>query len=98
MSADAATTTTSYWLCNTLYKLTSTDREEVLSPSGWLSDSVIAAAQLLILQEFPYMSGLQSPVLQQTLAFNVHGGEFVQIIHVGGITGVPFPMSVVTME
>ena len=84
VSADAATTATSNWLCNTLYNLASTHREEVLSPSGWLSDSVIAAAQLLILQEFPHMCGLQSPVLQQTLAFNVHGGEFVQIIHVGG--------------
>ena len=38
-SADAITTTTS-----------TTEREEVLSPSGWLSDSVTAAAQLLILQ------------------------------------------------
>ena len=84
VSADAATATTSNWLCNTLYTLTSNDREDVLSPSGWLTDSVIAAAQLLILQEFPRMCGLQSPVLQQTLAFNVHGGEFVQIIHVGG--------------
>ena len=40
VSADAATTTTTYWLCNTLYNITSTDREEVLSPSGWLSVSL----------------------------------------------------------
>ena len=30
------------------------------------------------------MRGLQSPVLQQTLAFQVHSGKFLQIIHVGG--------------
>ena len=33
-----------YWLHNDLYTLSSTNKEEVLSPSGWLSDSVIAAA------------------------------------------------------
>ena len=70
------------WLHNALYSLTLVNREEVLSPSGWLSDSVIAAAQLIILQEFPHLSGLQDPVLQQNLSFQVHRGEFVQIIHV----------------
>ena len=54
----------------------------MLLPSGWLSDRVIAAAQLLILQQFPHTSGLQSPVLQQTLAFQVHSGEFVQIVNI----------------
>ena len=70
------------WLCNPLYTLTSTNREEVLSPSGWLSDRVIEAAQLLILQQFPHISGLQNPILQQTLTFQVHRGEFVQVINV----------------
>ena len=55
------------WLHNALYSLTLVNREEVLSPTGWLSDSVIAAAQLIILQEFPYLSGLQNPVLQQNV-------------------------------
>ena len=36
-----------------------------------------------MLQQFPHVSGLQTPVLQQTLAFQVHRGEFVQIICVG---------------
>ena len=57
------------WLHNALYSLTLVNREEVLSPSGWLSDSVIAAAQLIILQEFSQLSGLQNPVLQQNLSF-----------------------------
>ena len=69
VSADAATTTTSDCLCNALYN--SIDREEALSPSGWLSDSVIAADQLLILQKFPHICDLQSPVLQRTLAFKM---------------------------
>ena len=70
------------WLHNALYSLTLVNRVEVLSPSGWLSDSVIAAAQLIILQEIPHLSGLQNPVLQQNLSFQVLRGEFVQIIHV----------------
>ena len=71
-----------YWLCNALYTLTSTNKEEVLSCSSWLSDSVILAAQLLILQEFPHMSGLQHTVLQENMSFQVHRDEFVQIINV----------------
>ena len=54
---------------NALYTLTSTNKEEVLSRSGWLLDSVISAAQLLILQEFPYMSGLQHTVFQENMSF-----------------------------
>ena len=68
------------WLSNELYSLTLSNKEEVLSPSGWLSDSIIEAAQLLILQQYPYMSGLQTPLLQQNLSFQVHKRPFVQII------------------
>ena len=79
---DPAMTTNDNWLCNSLYTLCFRNKDEVLLPSGWLSDSVIAAAQLLILQQFPHMSGLQTPVLQQSLAFQVHSGEFVQIVNI----------------
>ena len=65
-----------------LYSLTLVNKEEVLSHSGWLSDSVIRAAQLLILQGCPHLSGLQDPVLQPNRSFQVHRGEFVQIINV----------------
>ena len=71
------------WVKNTLYTLDCSNREEVTSPFGWLSDNVIEAAQLLILQQFPHMSGLQTPILQTVSAFQVHRGEFVQIINVG---------------
>ena len=80
--SDTAAVGSKDWLCNPLYTLTSTNREEVLSPSGWLSDKVVEAAQLLILQQFPHISGLQNPILQQTHTFQVHRGEFVQIINV----------------
>ena len=39
-------------------------------------------AQILLLQFFPSMAGLQPPVLQKVFSFQVHSGEFVQIIHV----------------
>ena len=35
-----------------------------------------------MLQHFPLVSGLQPPTLQQAWAFDVHRGEFVQILHV----------------
>lgn len=38
-----------YWIRNALY---SGDRE-VISPSAWLSDKIIAAAQLLVFQQYP---------------------------------------------
>ena len=38
--------------------------------------------QLLILQEFPHLSSLQDPILQQNLSFQVHREEFVQSINV----------------
>ena len=37
--SDAVAASSKNWLCNPLYTLTSTNREEVLSPSSWLSDS-----------------------------------------------------------
>ena len=80
--APGIVTKDSNWICNLLYSLTFSNQEEVLSASGWLSDKIVQAAQLLMLQQFPHMSGLQAPTLQQAQAFQIHRGEFVQIIHV----------------
>ena len=71
------------WVKNSLYSLTHSDRKIILS-GNWLTDKIIAAAQLLILQHAPTMHGLQNFVLQWLLHFEVHRGEFVQILHVGG--------------
>ena len=70
------------WLHNQLFSLTHDEKVLVTSSSGWLNDNIISAAQLIMLQHFPHMSGLQPPTLQQTMAFDVHRGEFVQILHV----------------
>ena len=70
------------WVRNILYSLSISDRRTVTSPTGWLTDTVITAAQALLLQHFPSMSGLQPPTLQQVRAFQVHSGEFVQIINI----------------
>ena len=81
-NSDAESTQDNVWLRNPLYFLTHNERELVVSRSGWLNDNIISAAQLLMLQHFPHMSGLQPPTLQQTQSFDVHRGEFVQILHV----------------
>ena len=41
-------------------------------------DTMVNAAQLLLRQQFPELSGLQDVSLGQTMAFNVCAGEFVQ--------------------
>ena len=70
------------WVNNSAYTLNCHDSELVLSRKGWLTDKIICAAQMILLQYFPSMAGLQPPTLQKTFAFQVHSGEFVQIIHV----------------
>ena len=72
------------WLSTPLYTLHADKKQEVVSPDGWLSDTGIKAAQLLILQEFPHIAGLQDPAVHNTLSFQILKGEFVQIIFVGG--------------
>ena len=85
------------WVRNVLYSLTHKNQETILSPSGWLTDKVITAAQILIPQHFPNMLGLQPPPLQEVSAFHVHSGEFVQIMS-ETITGVLSPLLVARMR
>ena len=48
-SDDALTPTSEeYWVVNLLYRLTKREREMIRSPVGWLNDSIISAAQKLI--------------------------------------------------
>ena len=47
-----------------------------------LTYNIVTAAQMLLLQFHPRMTGLQPPALQKVFAFHVHSGEFVQILHV----------------
>ena len=68
------------WVKNQLYTLTHGEREMIQSSDGWLDDGIISAAQLLMLQQFPHVSGLQPPTLAQAMAFQVHRRKFVQIL------------------
>jgi hypothetical protein len=81
-SDDVTSTGITMWVQNAVYSLTNSDQEIILSPSGWLNDSIISAAQKLMLQHFPLMSGLQPPTLQHAWSFDVHRGDLVQILHV----------------
>ena len=67
-----------------LYILHIDKKREVVSSDSWLSDTVIRAGQLLVLQEFPNIAGLQDPKVHRSLSFQILRGEFVQIIFVGG--------------
>ena len=82
------------WVNNGAYCLSHSDQEIVLSRRGWLTDKIINAAQILLLQFFPDMAGLQPPVLQKVFALQVNSGEFVQIITT---TGVLCPLLVVKL-
>ena len=78
-----------YWLRNALYTLTSTNKVEVLSHSGWLSDSVISAVQLLILQEFPHIWVAKPHIPGEHVLSSAQG----RACALETVTGVLFPMS-----
>ena len=73
------------WVTSPLYTLTSTEREVLSSSGEWLSDAIVSAAQSLMQQQFPAMSGLQHCALQETLSFDVHRSPFVQIVNVDNV-------------
>ena len=50
-----------------------------MSPAGWLSDSIINAAQLHLSGRL----GFQDMTMGMTLAYDVLQGAFIQIVHDG---------------
>ena len=62
--------------------LSSSDRNRLLSPASWLTDSIIDAAQKL-LKEISPLPGLESVACGLTMTFAVQPGEFVQILNTG---------------
>ena len=55
----------------------------VLSNNGWLTDNIIHAAQQLLKQSHPHISGLQNPILQKTKTFDVQRNlDFVQCLNI----------------
>ncbi len=100
-SSEACSSTTVYWVDSNLYQL-KMSAQRTIESGEWLNDEVMKAAQSLVLHQFPGMSGLESPVLQGTLSFQVHRNEFVQIVHVGDthwcvVTNVGFEEGVVSV-
>ena len=74
--------TPTVWVQTSLYTLHGTDRPLILSPSGWLNDKIIHALQMLLIQHFPDTDGLEPPTLEQIQGFQLHFGEFVQLLNV----------------
>ena len=83
-SANGSAVANNTWVSTPLYTLQIDKKREIVSSDGWLSDTVIRAGQLLVLQEFPNIAGLQDPAVHRSLSFQILRGEFVQIIFVGG--------------
>ena len=64
----------------TLYNL----QKQIISTDRWLDDKLIDAAQSLIAEQFPNVSGLQPVPLQRTQSFAIKRHAFVQVLSVGG--------------
>ena len=62
--------------------LSKSDRETLLNPAGWLTDSIIDAAQKLIKDVSP-VPGLESVSCGLTMSFDIQRGEFIQILNTG---------------
>ena len=62
-------------------KLDHSDREILLSPTGWLNGNIINAAQDLLKKQFSSLHGLQDVNLGLVVNFKVSQHEFVQILH-----------------
>ena len=67
------------WLAD--YDLTESDKEILLSPTAWLTDTIVDAAQTLLRQQFPALPGLQSVSQGMTMSYDIQRGEFVQVIN-----------------
>ena len=82
LSSEEESEVSDLWVNNGAYCLNGSERRLVISPKGWLTDRIISTAEILLLQFHPNVAGLQPPVLQKVYAFQVHSGEFVQVVHV----------------
>jgi hypothetical protein len=65
-------------------KLTDHDFNVVESANGWLENTVIQHAHVLLKKVSPNIQGFQRPSLEPYLNFDQVNGDFVQILHTGG--------------
>ena len=70
------------WLKVEDVSFTTGDRDILLHPTAWMTDSIVAGTQHL-LQKQTGVRGLQSPCLGQTCAFDIQKSDFVQVISNG---------------
>ena len=76
------------WVSNAAYTLNPWDKKIVLSRRGWLNHKIISAAQMILVQFFPNMAGLQPPTLQKVSSFQVHLGSLSRSYMSQRATGV----------
>ena len=61
--------------------LSQKDKVILLSPTAWITDSIVNAAQQLSREQFPQLPHLQDVSLCLTMTFDAMPGEFLQILH-----------------
>lgn len=78
--------------------LSQSDRDIILNPVGWVTDSVVDASQKLLKCTSP-VPGLEPVACGLTMSYTVQPGEFVQILNTGNhhwvtasAIGVPHPV------
>ena len=59
------------WIENDLYSLSQTDREILLSPTAWLNDNIICAAQMILKEQSVLQNGFQPSTRGQTYTFEM---------------------------
>ena len=57
------------------------DRDALLDPVGWLTDSIMNASQNLLKSQFPDLNSLQSVAIGNTMFFMIQTGKFLQILY-----------------
>ena len=65
-------------------ELTSHDYDVIESPTGWLENTVIQQAHVLLKKVNPSIQGLQRTSLGVFCNFDQVDGDFIQILHTGG--------------
>ena len=60
------------------------DLDRLQSPTSWLTDNHMNAANQIFKSDYPHVDGLQDTLLQQNLSWDVPKGEFIQFLHVKG--------------
>ena len=83
MDQHVPTSKVSTWITNRKFTLLREDQHILLHPAGWMTASIIAAAQSMLKDQHRGIGGLQDPSLAQSMRFRIESGKFVQVMHNG---------------